>query len=598
MTIKSIHISDFGKLSDVKITPSKKLNIVFAPNEAGKTTLLEFVKFVFYGTRQKKAKNDMSFKEKYMPWNGMPMSGSIEFESNGKNYYIYRSEGARNGSKTLNVQNADTGELYHGIDNPGEHFFSVDEKNFSNIFFAHDFSALFEPDDSISSVVYGKNEADSSYNRIRHNIEEELLELTSTKRGCSEFSLLKKESDAIKSEKISVDNEINHIDCKISDLLAETDKLCNQKKCIEYEYDLLKKEKCRSKILELTEMNIREHEILDKLKHKLDNLNDINNTQLNKGKNIRDVILKIVFMIISLIMALSGVFGDNHMFFVVGVICTIFSILLFAFKKKKIISSDDDLIHTLNMQIELCERKISEYDNEIKKVNEIIGDEELRSMSQSDETNLFTNNKIDDIINRIQKCEIDISVNKSRIQSLSDEKEGLILKRESLRERIDEINLQFENISRKQRVYNIAISVLDSAFSHLRDCYAPEISRKAFAIFNKVCKKEYSSLVANDKFEISLNYGEELKNIKSFSRSTKDAAGLSMRMAICDFISKDNPLPVFLDDVLASFDDDRCFDMMECIKNLSDDRQIFVCTCRMRETEICTECANVDIIRL
>ena len=90
MTIDKISIDSFGKLSNLEIMPASGLNIIYAPNESGKSTLLSFIKFVFYGTRQKKVKGDMTFKEKYMPWSGLPMSGSIEFTHNGKKYIIYR----------------------------------------------------------------------------------------------------------------------------------------------------------------------------------------------------------------------------------------------------------------------------------------------------------------------------------------------------------------------------------------------------------------------------------------------------------------------------------------------------------------------------
>ena len=90
MTIDKIYIANFGKLTDLTIIPSDGLNIIYAPNESGKSTLLSFIKYMFYGTKVKKARGDMTFKEKYMPWNGMPMSCSIEFTHSGKKYIISR----------------------------------------------------------------------------------------------------------------------------------------------------------------------------------------------------------------------------------------------------------------------------------------------------------------------------------------------------------------------------------------------------------------------------------------------------------------------------------------------------------------------------
>ena len=137
MIINKIYIKDFGKLSDLTIFPTDGLNIIYAPNESGKSTLLSFVKYMFYGTKIKKIKGDMAFKDKYMPWNGMPMGGSIDFTHCGKQYIISRSDGAKNGSRKLEVKELSTGNLLN-IEDVGRHFFSVGEKAFSDSCFVND----------------------------------------------------------------------------------------------------------------------------------------------------------------------------------------------------------------------------------------------------------------------------------------------------------------------------------------------------------------------------------------------------------------------------------------------------------------------------
>lgn len=76
--IERIEIGAFGCLSDVVLTPATGINLIEAPNEAGKSTLAAFIKFVLYGfssTRsQSVAENE---KKLYMPWNGTRASGSL-----------------------------------------------------------------------------------------------------------------------------------------------------------------------------------------------------------------------------------------------------------------------------------------------------------------------------------------------------------------------------------------------------------------------------------------------------------------------------------------------------------------------------------------
>ena len=52
--IEKIEINSFGCISDKVFSFDKGFNLVFGNNESGKTTLLSFVLFAFYGTKIKK----------------------------------------------------------------------------------------------------------------------------------------------------------------------------------------------------------------------------------------------------------------------------------------------------------------------------------------------------------------------------------------------------------------------------------------------------------------------------------------------------------------------------------------------------------------
>ena len=179
MIINKICITNFGKLSDLTIYPTDGLNIIYAPNESGKSTLLSFIKYMFYGTKMKKSKGDMTFKDKYMPWNGMPMSGSIEFAHFGKQYIISRCDGAKNGSRKLEVKELATGNLLN-IEEPGRHFFSVGEKAFSDSCFVTDIFSITDSDDDIISLISGSDADTASYTRVRNALEEKILSISST----------------------------------------------------------------------------------------------------------------------------------------------------------------------------------------------------------------------------------------------------------------------------------------------------------------------------------------------------------------------------------------------------------------------------------
>lgn len=87
----------FGKLEHQTLTLKPGLNIIEAPNEWGKSTWCAFLVAMLYGldTRSHTTKNALADKERYAPWSGSPMSGSMDVSWNGKNITIQRSTKGR-----------------------------------------------------------------------------------------------------------------------------------------------------------------------------------------------------------------------------------------------------------------------------------------------------------------------------------------------------------------------------------------------------------------------------------------------------------------------------------------------------------------------
>ena len=82
----------FGKLEHETLTLQPGLNVIHAPNEWGKSTWCAFFLNMLYGidTRAKTTKNALADKERFAPWSGAPMSGSIDLHWNGRDITIQR----------------------------------------------------------------------------------------------------------------------------------------------------------------------------------------------------------------------------------------------------------------------------------------------------------------------------------------------------------------------------------------------------------------------------------------------------------------------------------------------------------------------------
>ncbi len=82
----------FGKLAHQTLTLQPGLNIIEAPNEWGKSTWSAFLLAMLYGidTRARTTKDAIADKERYAPWSGAPMEGSMDICWNGRNITIER----------------------------------------------------------------------------------------------------------------------------------------------------------------------------------------------------------------------------------------------------------------------------------------------------------------------------------------------------------------------------------------------------------------------------------------------------------------------------------------------------------------------------
>ena len=82
----------FGKLENQTLTLQPGLNVIYGPNEWGKSTWCAFLTTMLYGldTREKTTKTTLAVKERFAPWSGSPMSGRMDLNWNGRDITIER----------------------------------------------------------------------------------------------------------------------------------------------------------------------------------------------------------------------------------------------------------------------------------------------------------------------------------------------------------------------------------------------------------------------------------------------------------------------------------------------------------------------------
>ena len=103
----------FGVLDGRKLRFEDGLNVLYLPNEGGKTTLCHFLRVMLYGlnTTRRDSRKQLSDKTRFRPTDGNPMSGLLELEWKGRRIIISRQTGKGTAPmQEFSAYYADTGE--------------------------------------------------------------------------------------------------------------------------------------------------------------------------------------------------------------------------------------------------------------------------------------------------------------------------------------------------------------------------------------------------------------------------------------------------------------------------------------------------------
>jgi len=135
MRIKSIQIDSFGKLKNYRLGLEDGFNIVCGDNEDGKSTVMAFLKMMFYGSSGRGSDLAKNPRKKYLPWSGEKMAGSVAFEYDGIEYILTRQFGSSNATDKVTLLNTATARQEQVSGSPGQRFFSLGEATFEKSVF-------------------------------------------------------------------------------------------------------------------------------------------------------------------------------------------------------------------------------------------------------------------------------------------------------------------------------------------------------------------------------------------------------------------------------------------------------------------------------
>lgn len=123
----------FGCLDGAVLELSGGVNVMRLPNEGGKSTWAAFLLCMFYGLDPKRSvKGKLSDKERFAPWSGKAMEGTVELSFRGRELVLQRTSTAAKPFGVLKVWDRTTGLEVPSVtaETCGETFFGVSREVF------------------------------------------------------------------------------------------------------------------------------------------------------------------------------------------------------------------------------------------------------------------------------------------------------------------------------------------------------------------------------------------------------------------------------------------------------------------------------------
>lgn len=584
MQIKKIKINQYGNIEDKELNLSK-FNVVYGKNEAGKSTILNFIMSTFYGiSKNKNGKSESDF-DRFSPWNNKEFSGNMEYSLDDESEYsVFRNFDKKN-PQILDKMGIDVSKN-----------FSVDKKN--GIQFLYDQIGVdretlestviseqkqVELDAGVQNQLLQKiaNLAESgneeiSFKQANLKLDKMLLTEVGTEKSQERPINIAREKINELTEKIAsikvLESEKTQIDSRKNNVISRIREEEENKIVYEKVKNILERNNKEQEKIDIKKNLIKENET--KIKTKQENIDN-----LKKQNNYLPII---VAMIIVLILGIAVTVAFKSSLLMIGtfVIEMILSGLIVSKKKK---NSDAYLKEQIRVLIDSNEELNTQVENMSKDLNEanIRDREELIREYGNNISELFNNGIYEIIENNVEELNIlKVEAHKIEIDGKNIESQFENLPR--YEEELEIENNTLEMLKKKTELFKKTKEILEKSYQDMKNSVTPKFNQEFSKNIEMFSNGKYKEISINDGLFITLGNGEK-KPIDKLSTGTIEQIYLALRLSVINEISNEK-LPIILDEAFAYYDNDRMEETLKYLYSL--DNQVIILSCSDREKTI------------
>lgn len=625
--------ASFGKLENETLKLHEGLNIIYAPNESGKSTWCAFIRAMLYGvdSAQRSRSGFLPDKQRYAPWSGAPMEGSMEVTAERCDITISRSTKAKNAPmREFSATYTGSGVPVEGITaaNCGEMLTGVTGEVFRRSAFVEQGSVGItgnaELEKRISSIVSTGDEQ-CSYSEADETLRAWLRRRRFNRRGL--IPQLEAAMDDVQRRLGDMDISAQDIK-KLEQELAESRQTCA---ALEAEVTEARKKQRRESLellhrgrSELKGCSERHDAALSELARRRDELragqfggasvekveqdmeDDMSRLHALRQQRRKkpSVLPAIVFFVLSAVCAgLYGMYQHVALIVAAAAACIGATVFIFRYISEK---------RRIQGIIQQYEQILSRYGvDSQRQLTELLDDH--RSLWQqfkaAEEEEQRRRNEYAEARQALEKLEehavedLDFSGGSSPAALLSRQlsarrqmTQELTEKLSSLQGRLaatgDPLVLsselgrmedEYEKLNAEYEAISLAIDTLRRADEEIQSRFSPRLGKLASEYMSLMTGGRYSDIFLKRDFSATVKgKGDAVARDSSYlSAGTLDLMYLAVRLAVCELALPDGEsCPLIIDDALVNLDGERFEQAIKLLREIAGSRQVILFTCR------------------
>lgn len=628
MTINNLELRNFGKFQDRSVNLQDGLNVLYAPNETGKSTLAGFIRYMLYGfpkNERSSATNPLTTAQRFKPWTGGEPGGSLTLTVDGRRVTVVRE-----GAKSVRVYDTVTATDIPLKREIGEELYGLSLETFeSTAFFGQ--SALHhvsmdELEDKLKNMVTGadekvsydkarealhkaKNKIDSGRAGVLPDLRRDLTELSyrieQVRQEQAELSALTQGCEGLTRQLAAAQTERKNLEEKMAASEGRIEEEFARQRQHKEEELASTRSHMQQVQTRLGGLDRRRVDQLSQVSQRLRALREVLGDTASPRKTKRPIAL----LIVGLVMAAAGAgllallpLPWPLIVMAIGGLCLIeYGIVCY---RSRIVRQQNRTAYA----------REQERQAEAARLQEVL----IKYLGEQDDYETSIRALYDDLTAlteyqaQCQQCQdglsaMDIEAYRHADQeyhALVYQKEQTLRLEQQLQLALAEKKTQWEERQRhigsvdvlesslhekQQRVtaaeaelaaYQLALQSLDAAHLEMTHLYAPMLTDRTAHFFATVTGDTARRVSVDVTGTVKVEEKQVARKLPFYSTGTSDAVYIALRLALIDMLyAKEKPTLVF-DDSFANFDEGRTREVLTLLGKLAQQTQILYFTCR------------------